>query len=237
MTHLEDVNRLAAMPVPTGTVSKLMADNTLSEAISRIASARRYIGLKLEEAFAKTITSRADPWAAIETFKYHTNYQELARMEYEGAELKNSDRVVFLGSGPLPMTLICLSKRYGLRGVGIEQNEELAALSENVIRNLGLSHRITILHDNHYALPLKKNYALIMVGADAVPKEAIFAHLAKVFPAGQQFSYRIYEKGLRRLLDDLSSFRLPSRFLEINRVHPNPPVNNTCVFLRLQRCA
>ena len=44
------------------------------------------------------------------------------------------------------------------------------------------------------------------------------------------FSYRIYEKGLRRLLNNRSMFELPPEFTEHIKVRPEPPVNNTCVF-------
>jgi hypothetical protein len=56
------------------------------------------------------------------------------------------------------------------------------------------------------------------VAAQAEPKKAIFDHLVDVLPAGTKLSYRIYEKGLRLLLDTA----------------PKPPVNNTVVFLNIK---
>jgi hypothetical protein len=70
-----------------------------------------------------------------------------------------------------------------------------------------------------------------MVGADARPKDEIFAHLAKALPGGTRLSCRIYEKGLRRLLDDHALSDLPPGFTEYARIRPEPPVNNTSVFL------
>ena len=67
--------------------------------------------------------------------------------------------------------------------------------------------------------------------ADALPKDEIFSHLAKALPDGTILSYRIYEKGLRRLLDSQSVFNLPSEFKEYARIRPEPPVNNTSVFI------
>ena len=99
-----------------------------------------------------------------------------------------------------------------------------------MIQQLGLAQHVSILHGDHFLLPLKEVCALIMVGADAVPKKDIFEHLARIYPSGQMISYRIYEKGLRRLLDDQSMFALPREFTERTRVRPEPPVNNTCVF-------
>jgi len=100
-----------------------------------------------------------------------------------------------------------------------------------VLAKLGLSDRIKIIDGNHLTLPLKEKIELIMVAAQAEPKREIFNHLAKVLPAGTKVSYRIYEKGLRRLLDTFSRYELPAQFDEYLRVRPKPPANNTVVFL------
>ena len=100
-----------------------------------------------------------------------------------------------------------------------------------VLRKLGFSDQVRIIDGNHFSLPLEEKSELIMVAAQAEPKKAIFDHLADVLPAGTKVSYRIYEKGLRRLLDTFSRYELPEPFVEYLRISPKPPVNNTVVFL------
>jgi len=228
--HLNRLNRLAAAPVADDVVRRLIADIDLGPAIARISRLKRQNGLRLEVQFAESMLSVPDPWACLKQFVYYPNYLTLARMEYGGVGLHAGDRMIFLGSGPLPLSLICLLRQYGIEGVGIEQDEGHAALSERVIHKLGLGHGIQIICGNHFALPLKAPCRLIMVGADAMPKSEIFAHLAGILEPGQMISYRIYEKGLRRLFDVASCFALPPEFVEIARIQPEPPVNNTCVF-------
>ena len=226
----EGLNRLAATQVPHDIVEKLLADEMLLPVIARISRLRRLTGLGLEVRSAKSVVADSDPWARIQKFPYYSNYLALAGMEVTGAKLKPQDRIVFLGSGPLPLSLISLAKGYDIQGVGIEQDEQLAALSREVIRKLGLEHYISVLHGNHFSLPLKGYENLIMVGADASPKDVIFAHLSRILSPGQMISYRIYEKGLRRLLDDQSTFDPAPEFVECARIRPVPPVNNTSVF-------
>ncbi len=163
-------------------------------------------------------------------FVYYPNYMELARMEYTGARLGPGDRVVFLGSGPMPLTLVCLCVRYKVLGTGIERFPEYAALSKKLIKVLGLKEQIKIIEGNHFSLPLAEACNLTMIGADALPKNEIFTHLSQHLEPGTALSYRIYEKGLRRLLDVQSNFKLPPGIKEITRVRPLPPVNNTSVF-------
>jgi hypothetical protein len=123
------------------------------------------------------------------------------------------------------------ARQYGLECTGIEQAPEYVELSTRLVKALGLDKHIRIIHGNHFSLPLNEQCRLVMVGADALPKEEIFAHLAKALSPGEMISYRIYEKGLRRLLDDQSVFDLPPEFLECTRIRPEPPVNNTSVFV------
>jgi len=95
----------------------------------------------------------------------------------------------------------------------------------------GLKPGNTVLFLGSGPLPLEEMPELIMVAAQAEPKKEIFDHLASVLPAGTKISYRIYEKGLRRMLDTFYRYELPGRLREYLKVHPEPPVNNTSVFL------
>ena len=101
-----------------------------------------------------------------------------------------------------------------------------------VIDSLGLSKKTQIIEGNHFDLPLETRYELCMIAAQAEPKKEIFEYLAKVLPSGSKVSYRLYEKGLRKLLDLSFCFESPAGFEEYLRVQPQPPVNNTVVFLK-----
>ncbi len=189
----------------------------------------------IEKEQAHSILESQDPWDILENVSYFSNYLQLAQVEYEGAGLKPGDRVVFLGSGPMPLTLIVLCYQYGLKGIGIEQHPERVNLSRKVLSKLGLSDQIEIIEGNHQSIPLKEKCELIMVAAQAEPKRVIFDHLEDVSPSGTVISYRIYEKGLRRLLDTFSQYELSDVFEEYLRVPPKPPVNNTVVFLSVNK--
>lgn len=229
-SHFERLNRLAAIHVEDEIVQGLLSDPEMQVAVPVISRLKRINALRLEIKCAESIIADPDPWARLEQFVYYPNYIELARMEYRGAKLNPQDRVVFLGSGPLPLSLICLYRQYGIESTGIEQTPEYVALSGKLVKTLGLDGHIRIVHGDHFSLPIKAPCRLVMVGADALPKEDIFAHLAKALCPGEMISYRIYEKGLRRFLDDQSVFDLPPEFSECARIRPQPPVNNTSVF-------
>ena len=229
--HFERLNRLAAIDVEERSAEILRTDRELQPAINHITRLKRVHGLRMEIERARAILNARDPWSVVKSFVFYPNYLMLARMEYEGANLARGDRVVFLGCGPVPLSLICLYTQHGIEGIGIEQDPEYADLSRKVIDKLDLSGHIRIMPGNHFSLPLEQECRLIMIGADALPKDNIFAHLARTIPDGARLSYRIYEKGLRRLLDTQSVFELPRHFREYSRIRPEPPVNNTSIFV------
>ena len=229
--YFKRLQRLIAMDINNLAADEMLCDQKFQLITKRIAHLKTINGLRMEISYAHAVITDPDPWSLLKRFQFYPNYLKLAQMEYKGGNLKIGDRVVFLGCGPLPLSLICLCTQNGIKGIGIEQVPKYARLSKKVIKALKLSARIQIIQGNHFSLPLEEECNLVMVGADAIPKNAIFDHLAKVFSKGTKFSYRIYEKGLRRLMDENPVINLPPVLREYTRIRPEPPVNNTCVFL------
>jgi hypothetical protein len=231
-TAFKRLDKLAALDVDEKSIDKILESPELDSLLPAISSFRFSYNLKLEIEKAKNLLASSNPWETLRSFTYYPNYLQLSNTEYTGACLKPEDCVLFLGSGPLPLSLITLCHEHGVRGVGIEQDRERADLSREVISRLGLSGSVRIIEGNHFSLPIKSSFDLYMVAAQAEPKKEIFEYLAKILPEGSKVSYRIYEKGFRKILDDNIHFELPAGFREYLRVQPEPPVNNTVVFLR-----
>ncbi len=231
LPHAEALNRLATMDVDDRQVDALIDDRFLQSAIEIISRLKQIHGLRLERERAKSIIEAGDPWEILQDFIYYPNYLGLAEMETRGAGLTAGDRVVFLGSGPLPLSLITLVRQYGITGVGIERDSLNAGLSRKVLDVLGLDREIEILLGDHFRFPFSQPCSLLMVGADAIPKGEIFAHLAMALPDGAKLSYRVYEKGFRRLFDRDHVGELPQPLREYLRIRPQPPINNTSVFV------
>ncbi len=237
------LDRLIALDICDKRAEEILSSSRFNSTFEVLTRFRSLYTAKLEIEHAKLVLASRDPWRTLRNFAYFPNYIQLARTEFQGAGLKPGDRVLFLGSGPLPLSLIVLCARYGLRGVGIERERERAELSRRVLARLGLSGKIEILEGDHFSLPLKERKErerneseseraeLVLVAAQAEPKWEIFDHLAAVLPAGTKVSYRVYEKGLRRLLDTFSGYELPEHLEEYLRLRPKPPANNTVVFL------
>ncbi len=222
---------LIALDIDNRSAEDLLSNSRFNSAFDAISTFRSRYTAELEVEQANSILKSKDPWNTLTDFTYLPNYIQLARTECRGAGLKPGDTVLFLGSGPLPLTLIVLCHQHGTSGIGIEQDPERVKLSRRVLEKLGLSSQIKIIRGNQQTLPLAETPELIMVAAQAEPKKEIFDHLASVLPAGTKISYRIYEKGLRRMLDTFYRYKLPEQLREYQRIPPEPPANNTSVFL------
>jgi precorrin-6B methylase 2 len=231
-TYFHRLDYLAAMDIDDQLAQETICDPEYNSVLESIVRFRNLYSLKLEIENAKAILASEYPWEVLQHFTHFSNYLQLAKTEYQGSGLKPGDTVIFLGCGPLPLTLIALCHWHGLKGIGIERDPDRAELSEKVLEKLGLLDQITIIHGNHFILPIENKCDHVMVAAAAEPKKEIFDYLANVLPGGIGLSYRIYEKGLRKVLETCSSFELPEQFVEHLRVRPEPPVNNTVVFLK-----
>lgn len=236
--HLKNVYQklddLITLPMDDEDAEAILNGHGFDQVLDAIARFRCLYTIRLETEHANTILASNEPWEMLRNYSFYPNYCQLVRTEYQGAGLKANDTVVFLGSGPLPLTLILMCHQHGLKGIGIEQDVQRAELSRKVVDKLGLSNAIKIIHGNHFQLSLSESVELIMIAAQAQPKKEIVEQLAKALPAGAKISCRIYEKGLRRLLDRSILVDLPAKladeFKECCRIHPLPPVNNTVVF-------
>ncbi|WP_457574835.1 nicotianamine synthase family protein [Desulfolithobacter sp.] len=228
----ERLDRLAASEVAPEVVQQLIADPELEPALKAISRLRNTYGLRLEIEQARELLDAPVPWKRVQRFHFFPNYLRLAVMEQQAAGLQPGDRILFIGSGPLPLSLILLCHQFDLRGIGLEQDSDLALLGQRVVNRLGLGGRIEIRPATHHALPLPEKAALVMVAAMARPKDEIFAHLAQTMPPGTLVSYRLYEKGLRRLLDLDGGDRGFAGFTLHRKIQPVPPVNNTVMMVR-----
>lgn len=226
------LDTLAAQEVETEIVEQLLHSPKLVPVLPEISRLRNLYNLRLEIEQAQALLAAPDPWAIIQGFTFYPNYLQLAAMEQQGADLQSGDKIIFLGSGPFPLSLILLCSRYDLSGIGIEREASSAQLSRQLLHHLGMEERISIVAGDHFSLPLSGKSKLLMVAAMARPKQEIFNHLAKILPADSLVSFRLYEKGLRRILDNEEDFLLPDAFSSHCRISPQPPVNNTVVMVR-----
>jgi protein-L-isoaspartate O-methyltransferase len=138
--------------------------------------------------------------------------------------------MVVIGGGSVPLTSMLLSKFFGVRGICIEVEPEIAKLSTLVLDKLDLSSEIGVVCGDETALS-RLEYDAVMVAAAAEPKRRVFKNLRRLVVPETKILYRTYS-GMRAiqyapvLKEDLVGFQ------QLDRVLPVGKVNNTSVLIR-----
>ena len=110
----------------------ILDDEKMNKALQLIRKFYVYIGARLERENAMKILESDDPKAVLDSFHFYDRYIGLIENERQLAKFNEKKTFVFLGSGPLPLTLIMFRMVTGCKCIGIEQQEDVANLSRNV---------------------------------------------------------------------------------------------------------
>lgn len=208
----------------------ILENERMNQALKTIRKFYVKVGTNLEIDNAKAILEADDPWAKLSSFHFYPRYEKLVNNEENLAKFSKGDRLVFIGGGPLPLTLIMFNKFFGVKGTSIEVVPEIAELSRKVLEKLGLSSQINVVDGDETALS-QLDYDAVMVAAFAEPKMRVFEHVRQAIEPETKILYRTYS-GMRAILytpikpEDLNGFQ------ELGRVFPTGNVNNTSVLIK-----
>jgi hypothetical protein len=208
----------------------ILYNERMNEALKIIRAFYVEVGTNLEVHNALDVLGAEEPWGKLESFHFYDRYVILVRNEGRLASFLAGDKVVFIGGGSLPLTLILLNVFYGVKGISVEMVSEMAEISKRVIDTLGLNSEIEVVCGDDAALS-RLEYDAVMVAALAEPKKRIFRNIRCSVSPETKILYRTYS-GMRAILyapvikEDLAGFQ------ELGRALPTGKVNNTSVLIR-----
>jgi len=208
----------------------ILDDEKMNDALKVIRKFYVYLGTRLETEKAGEILNSDNPWKTLESFHFYERYMGLLENENQLVKFSPEQKVVFVGGGPLPLTLILLNKLYNVQGVSIEIVPEVAELSRQVIHKLGLNSNIKVFVGDETSLK-KIDYTVVMVAALAEPKERVFANLWEILDTKTPLIYRTYT-GMRAILYSPVTEKATRGFHKEVMILPAGKVNNTSVLVR-----
>jgi nicotianamine synthase len=185
----------------------------------------------LQEAKSRKQQSPANPVNSVDTsqhllhaFPYHQNYIDLSRLEcstLEGFLSHPPTNVAFIGSGPLPLTSICMLDRYpNVRVCNIDRDAEALRASQELCSALGNARRMSFACED-IALPSTSGtdwssfdvvFLAALVGMDTGSKLDILTALAGRMGPGSLVVARS-AWGLRGVLYPVGSAVIQAIFL------------------------
>lgn len=186
-----------------------------------------------EEHLAKQLLGSGNPWETLKTFPLYARYEALVKGQVEAMPVAPGGRLAFVGCGPVPMSLILMSRSYGIRSVGLDGSAETVEWSKKVIACLGLENDIEIVHGDDASLQ-DLDWDVVLVAALAEPKARIFRNLRKIIREQRSAPviYRTYT-GMRAVLYEPVQSADIEGFKIVKKIFPTGRVNNTTVFVKL----
>jgi len=174
----------------------------------------------LEKQWAEHIIAHAQPHMALRALSVYAGYYRAVHFEIsllEKALPQACQSILFIGPGPLPLTVILLAQHFACPIVSVDIRSEACTLAADVCKALGLAHLTSFHCADVRAFTNFAQYDTIflaaLVGADDVMKKRIVQHLSQHIGPAQVLMLR---KGhlLRQLVyatiavEDLTAFEV-----------------------------
>lgn len=207
----------------------ILDDQKMNEALTIIRKFYVELGSRLETEMAEEILRSNDPWATLESFHFYDRYQGLIENENQLVKFTPKQKLIFIGGGPLPLTLILFNKIFKTKCVSIEIVPEVAELSRSVLKKMGLDSEIEVVDGDESSLK-NIDYTVVMVAALAEPKERLFANLWEIVDPNTPIIYRTYT-GMRAILYSPVTEKATRGFHKEVMILPHGNINNTSVLI------
>lgn len=228
---LDDVEIIAHdRTIDFDSAKHILDDEKMNKALKLIRKFYVYIGARLETENALEILKSENVDETLDSFQFYDRYVGLLNNESQLAKFNENKTFVFLGSGPLPITLIMFNKLFGCKCIGIEQQENVAELSRKVLKKLGLENEIEIVVGDETVIK-SLEYDILMVAALAEPKERVFSNIWQYVDEGTPVIYRTYT-GMRAILYSPVLDKDTRGFHKEVMILPTGNTNNTSVLIR-----
>lgn len=202
--------------------SELLNNKEMHTLIKRSQSIFCRFESMLEKSFAQYIfTTDCDIVNSRDniTQNYLQRYRTLARREIDLASISSEDRVLFIGSGPLPITAIEYVGQVGCSVECVEHIPEACSISSKVIDRLGLGEHLRVHCGKGQEFDVS-SYSVILVAVLAEPKGEILSRIDHYADSNCKLLCRT-TTGLRTLIypqtAPINLIRLKPRRLSIAR--------------------
>lgn len=133
----------------------------------------------------RVLSSGGRAWDELARFPYFANYEKLARLEWNGllSVLREPPRrVLFIGSGPLPLTSIVLAATHGVSVDNLDVDADACRMASELAPRLGLADRLRFHRADGRSFAPMHDYDVIfvaaLVGLRRAEKQAVVSHVA-----------------------------------------------------------
>lgn len=165
------------------------------EVLSRLNTAYCKWETELEYRFAhRLIEGKVE----ISEYLLYERFDKLVRRELSLVQSHPPKQILFIGSGPFPISAIHMHFQTGKRVDCVDSNREAVEISRQVMKKAGLTDSVRMFWDRGEEYS-PADYDLVLVALLAKPKRAILKHLRKSLKPGSRILCRT-SMGMRTLV-------------------------------------
>lgn len=178
--------------------NKILNNPKIKKIIKELRSISARGEYELERAWANVLVHSKNIWKDIEQFPYIENYKSMT--DYEMKDIDSciahdtKHRVLFIGSGPLPLSSIYMAKKYNLMIDNVEIDSHAYSVSRKIIYKLKLDSHINSIHSDILDIKDFSKYNLIFVaalaGTDEKEKKSVIRHIKRYSTKGTHIILR-----------------------------------------------
>lgn len=118
---------------------------------------------------------------------YINLYEKMTLEEFEMVGIKSKDKVIHIGCGPIPNTLIILAKNIPANYVGIDRDMQAVEMAKKLVKKYNLN--IKIEHGNALKYPIK-DFDVIIISFGVEPHNKIFERIKNNAKEDAKIIYR-----------------------------------------------
>lgn len=169
----------------------------------------------LEADFARLLISKNKDAkkTLISDYPIYYRYIISLKNEIKLAKIDSKDKVLFIGSGPFPITAILIYELTHSQVDCVEKNKISAELSEKVIDYLNYGDFIHVINEDALTIDYS-NYSVVVIAILAKPQDKIIKAIWKQISQGSRIIYRtpdlirqaFYEKTKKNILKEYLPF-------------------------------
>lgn len=236
------------LSTPAELATTVLADPAVRRLRPHLVELSARAEYELERAWAERIVAAPDPHAELARFPYVDNYRRLARLEQDlvvgrarpaarraGRPVR---RVLFVGSGPLPLSSLFLAAGLGVAVDNLDRDPTAVDAARRVAAALGAGNVRFAPADVLDVADLSA-YDLVVLAAlvgvdpgDPGEKRRCLVHLGRTMAPGALVLARSAH-ALRTLLYPAVDLPAGPAIEALGVVHPRPPVINSLVLGRV----
>lgn len=154
--------------------------------------------------------------------------------EIKRAGIISTDKILVIGCGILPSTLIILAEETHAYLTGIDNNNKIANLAKTYINKKGLCNKINIEIGDGLNYPVDE-FDVIFIAINVWPIDQILQHLAHDMKTGSRLVYREFENDMSLILskEKMSTFFTPdSSFDYPMSIFSKYPMTKSFLFIK-----